>query len=307
MSLNKVETCSDCKREIGESEQAYVFDGIIVCGECYMKLQNGKNPQVLSSTDLPCKLFTQCPSCQIRYNISDTHIGKKTNCQKCSNDFVITVYDENTEKKMCAECGRRMGRFESSFTYDSKVLCFDCIPQTEKPEVDFHADDSQEDVKEVNNCRNCGTSLTESAEVSVFNGIIVCSDCHKALSNGTEIMVSKKVGSALRSGNLYEESNWLDCSQASKSGIIVSIIFIIFSFLLLFQDSPEPQGRTVRFPKFDSSGSSSGYETINVTMPQSEMGKYGDVSGSLAWLCASLCLFIRSSGISFIASDGMGV
>ena len=45
MHLIDVEICSNCGREIGRSEQAYVFDGKIVCAECDNTLRNNEIPE----------------------------------------------------------------------------------------------------------------------------------------------------------------------------------------------------------------------------------------------------------------------
>ncbi|MHC4641046.1 MAG: LIM domain-containing protein [Planctomycetota bacterium] len=42
MHLIDVEICSNCEREIGRSEQAYVFDGKIVCAECDNTLRSNE-------------------------------------------------------------------------------------------------------------------------------------------------------------------------------------------------------------------------------------------------------------------------
>lgn len=43
-SIN-IEICSNCERAISRSEQAYVFEGNIVCADCDTKLRSGQQPQ----------------------------------------------------------------------------------------------------------------------------------------------------------------------------------------------------------------------------------------------------------------------
>jgi len=51
MDLSNIEICSNCKREIDLSEQAYVFDGNIVCAECDKDLRKGPQPQPTASPE----------------------------------------------------------------------------------------------------------------------------------------------------------------------------------------------------------------------------------------------------------------
>jgi len=47
MGPNEVEICTNCKRPIGRSEQAYVFDGKIICAECDKKLRGSKGKNAI--------------------------------------------------------------------------------------------------------------------------------------------------------------------------------------------------------------------------------------------------------------------
>lgn len=50
MHLIDIEICSNCGREIGRSEQAYVFEGKIVCAECDNALRSN---QIVQPTEIP--------------------------------------------------------------------------------------------------------------------------------------------------------------------------------------------------------------------------------------------------------------
>lgn len=50
MHLIDIEICSNCGREIGRSEQAYVFEGKIVCVECDNALRSN---QTVKPTEIP--------------------------------------------------------------------------------------------------------------------------------------------------------------------------------------------------------------------------------------------------------------
>ncbi len=50
MHLIDIEICSNCGREIGRSEQAYVFGGKIVCAECDNALRSN---QTVQPTEIP--------------------------------------------------------------------------------------------------------------------------------------------------------------------------------------------------------------------------------------------------------------
>lgn len=51
MGLTDIEICSNCERAISRSEQAYIFDGNIVCAECNKELQSGLQLQPVASTE----------------------------------------------------------------------------------------------------------------------------------------------------------------------------------------------------------------------------------------------------------------
>jgi len=51
MGPTDIEICSNCEREIARSEQAYIFEGNIVCAECNKELQSGPQLQPAASTE----------------------------------------------------------------------------------------------------------------------------------------------------------------------------------------------------------------------------------------------------------------
>lgn len=46
-----IEICSNCERAISRSEQAYIFDGNIVCAECNKELRSGLQLQPVASSE----------------------------------------------------------------------------------------------------------------------------------------------------------------------------------------------------------------------------------------------------------------
>ncbi len=48
MDLSDIEICSNCGRAISRSEQAYIFEGNIVCAECDKELRSGPLPEPLA-------------------------------------------------------------------------------------------------------------------------------------------------------------------------------------------------------------------------------------------------------------------
>lgn len=50
MGPTDIEICSNCGREISRSEQAYIFEGNIVCAECDRELRSGLQLQPAAST-----------------------------------------------------------------------------------------------------------------------------------------------------------------------------------------------------------------------------------------------------------------
>jgi len=53
MHLIDIEICSNCGREIGRSEQAYVFEGKIVCAECDNTFRSGPLDEPATTPELP--------------------------------------------------------------------------------------------------------------------------------------------------------------------------------------------------------------------------------------------------------------
>lgn len=51
MHLIDIEICSNCGKEIGRSEQAYVFEGKIVCVECDKALRTNQIPETTERTE----------------------------------------------------------------------------------------------------------------------------------------------------------------------------------------------------------------------------------------------------------------
>ena len=48
-----IEICSNCGREMSRSEQAYVFEGKIVCGECDNTLRTGPVDELVAAPESP--------------------------------------------------------------------------------------------------------------------------------------------------------------------------------------------------------------------------------------------------------------
>jgi len=86
-----IEICSNCGREMSRSEQAYVFEGKIVCGECDNTLRTGPVDEPVAASeppDLPEPISSvqsqsEAPSLSEpveqeianQYQDTDTHVG----------------------------------------------------------------------------------------------------------------------------------------------------------------------------------------------------------------------------------------
>lgn len=89
-------------------------------------------------------MITKCPHCNTKFKVRDEYKGRKTKCSKCEQSFTIGEFiakpapsnrETNGDKKkvkVCAKCGKRIGKLEKSYPFKGVVICEGC---QQKPSV----------------------------------------------------------------------------------------------------------------------------------------------------------------------------
>jgi predicted Zn finger-like uncharacterized protein len=69
---------------------------------------------------------TQCPHCQTKFKTSDGVTGKKINCPKCNQPFVISSLIKDNKVEVCSNCGKEIGRLQQACVFSDKIVCAEC-------------------------------------------------------------------------------------------------------------------------------------------------------------------------------------
>ena len=87
----------------------------------------------------------QCPHCKASFNAPDEYKGKKGECPKCKEQFIISellsesdnsgIYEKenNVAFKVCANCERTIGKLEQTYNHKGKVVCKECKQRLDAP------------------------------------------------------------------------------------------------------------------------------------------------------------------------------
>jgi predicted Zn finger-like uncharacterized protein len=70
---------------------------------------------------------TQCPHCQAKLKASDGVTGKKVNCPKCNQPFVIyPLIIKDNIVEICSTCGEEIGKLEQPCVFKGEIVCAEC-------------------------------------------------------------------------------------------------------------------------------------------------------------------------------------
>lgn len=69
---------------------------------------------------------TQCPHCQTEFKTSDGVTGKKINCPKCNQPFVISPLIGDNKVEVCSICGKHIGRLQQACVFSDRIVCAEC-------------------------------------------------------------------------------------------------------------------------------------------------------------------------------------
>jgi predicted Zn finger-like uncharacterized protein len=69
---------------------------------------------------------TQCPHCQAKFKAPDGATGKKVNCPKCNQPFVISPLIKDNKVEVCSNCGKEIGRLQQACVFGDKIVCAEC-------------------------------------------------------------------------------------------------------------------------------------------------------------------------------------
>jgi ankyrin repeat protein len=69
---------------------------------------------------------TQCPHCQTKFKAPDKVTGKKINCPKCNQPFVISPLIKDNKVEVCSNCGKEIGALEQACVISGKIVCAEC-------------------------------------------------------------------------------------------------------------------------------------------------------------------------------------
>jgi predicted Zn finger-like uncharacterized protein len=69
---------------------------------------------------------TQCPHCQTKFKTSDGVTGKKINCPKCNQPFVISPLIKDNKVEVCSTCGKEIGKLQQACVFSEKIVCAEC-------------------------------------------------------------------------------------------------------------------------------------------------------------------------------------
>lgn len=90
---------------------------------------------------------TQCPHCQAKLKAPDGATGKKVNCPKCNQPFVISpLIIKDNIVEACSNCSKEIGELEQACVFNGKIVCAECdkklrsdlvIEKVQKTEVTY--------------------------------------------------------------------------------------------------------------------------------------------------------------------------
>jgi len=101
---------------------------------------------------------TKCPHCQTKLKVQDGATGKKGNCPKCSQSFVITPLARDNTVEVCSLCSKEIGRLEKACVLSGKTICVECEKQVRGDSIPGIETDRpvRSNKKERMICPNCG-------------------------------------------------------------------------------------------------------------------------------------------------------
>ncbi len=69
---------------------------------------------------------TKCPHCQAKFNVADQHKGRRVQCPKCGQPFIIAPIQESKRAEICSHCLKTIKADEQMYVFESKIVCGDC-------------------------------------------------------------------------------------------------------------------------------------------------------------------------------------
>lgn len=135
MSPGEIEICNKCGRGIDSSEQAFIFNGEIVCGACDKKLRTESKPETSDLTK-PDKAVSGKASPDTREKLTETKAGKITGAGEAINTRKSELPQgparDTAKTENCRKCGRSLGKSEKFNVYNGAIVCPECYEKLSK-------------------------------------------------------------------------------------------------------------------------------------------------------------------------------
>jgi len=129
---------------------------------------------------------TQCPHCQAKFKAPDESTGKKVNCPKCNQQFVISPLIKDKIVEVCSNCCKEIEKLEQACVFKGEIVCAECDKKLRNT-VDRR--DNQDNAK-----KDIGDQLAKSEQGmspkrNLGNIKVLCPSCGRSLRGATKEMV----------------------------------------------------------------------------------------------------------------------
>jgi predicted Zn finger-like uncharacterized protein len=211
---------------------------------------------------------TQCPHCQAKLKAPDGATGKKVNCPKCNQPFVISPLIKDNIVEVCSNCSKEIRELEQACVFNGKIVCGECdrklrnsgnvqLLSSKKPQEDLQTDTKNQ--VDVNMVLPKTVNYRSQAVTSMILGIlgILSWIVNLFIPNnpgddkvwfGSAFIGFSLGAAALNFGNVARrglrassgyQSGWITTTGIFLGIIIVLISFVIFgTFVIQRNNSP---------------------------------------------------------------------